>query len=423
MIARLRGLAFRRHAARLGTSRRSLGRLALAGLTLAGLAASGLSARTAQAETVRFWYHVDNPENPMTALVQKFQAAHPGITIQAENVPWNSYYDNLYTALVGGNAPDAAMVKLFAQPRLVEMEALEPLDARIAQWPGKADLLDNLLKLNAGPNGRQYYLPVQYVVLYLYYRADLLQAAGLQPPRTCDEFRAAAKALTQAPDRYGFGFRGGKGGWDQWGSFVFSRGASLTKGGLTSPQAVTANQWLLDMFQKDKSIPPSAPNDGFQEIIGAFKSGRTAMTIHHIGSANDLVAALGDKVSAVPVPNCDGKAWTSYGDESLAIFSASRVKDAAWKWISFLAEGENNAAFIKATGQLPVTKSASANWTGHPKRFVDATVSSLPFAAVLPQNSATADFVNTEWQTAMQQALTGRITSQQMMTQLEQPFR
>jgi multiple sugar transport system substrate-binding protein len=41
---------------------------------------------------------------------------------------------------------------------------------------------------------------------------------------------------------------------------------------------------------------------------------------------------------------------------------------------------------------------------------------------VLPQSTATAEFVNTAWQTSMQQALTGQITSQQMMQQLESLF-
>ena len=376
----------------------------------------------AKAQTVRFWYHFDNPANPMDDLIKKFETANPGIKVEAENVPWNSYYDNLYTSIVGGNAPDAAMVKLFAQPRLVEMGALEPIGERIDAWPGKADLLDNLLNLNKGPEGKQYYLPIQYVVLYLYYRADLFKAAGLEPPKTCDEFREDAKKLTKAPDTYGFGLRGGKGGWDQWGTFVFSKGAKLEPGGLTTPEAIAANKWLVDMFREDKSIPPSAPNDGFQEIIAAFKAGKTAMTIHHVGSSNDLVKALGDKVSAVPAPACNGKQWTSYGDESLAIFSSSQVKDAAWKWISFLAEGQNNVEFNKATGQMTVTKSGSANWTLHQRRFVDATVQSLPFASVLPQTPATTEFVNTAWQTNMQQALTGAATPEQMMQQLQTLF-
>ena len=388
------------------------------GAALAASAAFG----QAKAETVRFWYHFDNPANPMSDLVKKFEAANPGIKVEAENVPWNSYYDNLYTALVGGNAPDAAMVKLFAQPRLAEMGALEPIGKQIDSWKGKADLLDNLLELNKGPDGKQYYLPIQYVVLYLYYRTDLLQAAGLQPPKTCEEFRNAAIKLTNAPQTYGFGLRGGKGGWDQWGVFVLSQGAELKQGGLTKPEAIAANQWMIDLFQKDKVIPPSAPNDGFQEIVAAFKSGKTAMTIHHIGSSKDLVAALGDKVSAVPVPKCGNGQWTSYGDESLAIFSSSSVKDAAWKWISFLAEGQNNVAFNSATGQLTVTKSGSADWKLHERRFVEATVQSLPFARVLPQTSAVSEFVNTAWQTNMQQALTGQITPKKMMEQLQTLF-
>lgn len=397
------------------------------GAALAALLA--LAAGTAQAEsTVRFWYHFDNPDNPVADLVAKFEAANPGVKVEAENIPWNSYYDNLYTAIAGGNAPDAAMVKLFAQPRLVEMGALEPIDDRVAGWDGKADLQDDLLKINGGPDGKQYYLPVQYVVSYLYYRADLFAEAGLQPPKTCDDFAKAAKALTRdtngdgQPDIWGFGFRGGKGGYDHWGPFVLSAGAKFEKGGLTSQPVVAANTWLVDLYRNQKLFPPSAPNDGFQEIIAAFQQGRTAMTIHHIGSSAGMVKALGDKVSAVPVPECNGGRWTSYGDESLAVLSSAEDKEAAWKWIAFLASGDANVEFNKATGQLPVTKSGAANWTLHEKRFVDATVQSLPFAHSLPAVSQTADFVNTVWPAAMQRALTGEITPEQMMQEIEQLY-
>jgi len=320
------------------------------------------------------------------------------------------------------------MVKLFAQPRLVEMGALEPLDDRIAGWDGKADLQDDLLKINGGPDGHQYYLPVQYVVSYLYYRADLFAEAGLQPPKTCEDFAKAAKALTRdtngdgQPDVWGFGFRGGKGGYDHWGPFVLSAGARFEKGGLTSQPVVAANNWLVDLYRNQKLFPPSAPNDGFQEIIAAFQQGRTAMTIHHIGSSAGMVKALGDKVSAVPVPECNGGRWTSYGDESLAVLSSAEDKDAAWKWIAFLASGDANVEFNKATGQLPVTKSGAAHWTLHEKRFVDATVQSLPFAHSLPAVPQTADFVNTVWPAAMQRALTGEITPEQMMREIEQLY-
>nr|WP_321457364.1 sugar ABC transporter substrate-binding protein [uncultured Cohaesibacter sp.] len=400
-------------------------------LSVAALAAAMFvcgSAANAE-DTVKFWYHFDNADNPMSDLVQKFEAKNPGIKIDAENIPWNSYYDNLYTSIIAGSAPDAAMVKMHAQPRLVEMGALEPLDDRIAAWDGASDIQENLFDLTKGPDGKQYYLPVQYVVLYLYYRADMFKELGLEPPKTCDDFRNAAIKLTRdtnndgRKDVYGFGFRGGKGGHDHWGSLVLSReGVSFDKGGLTSDAGVAGTQFVVDLFQKDKVFPPSAPNDGFKEVTGAFKAGTTAMTIHHIGSANDMVAALGDKVSATTVPECGGGRWTSFGDESTAVFSSAKNKDAAWKWIAFLSSEGNNKEFNESTGQLPVTKSDSANWTLHPKRFVDATIASLPFAHMLPNRPETSDFVNTEWPVNMQRALTGEITAKKMNEKIDALF-
>jgi len=384
--------------------------------------AVGLGSQMSQAaETVSFWFHFDNPDNPMSSLVDAFEAENPDITIEAENIPWNSYYDNLYTAIVAGAAPDTAMVKMFAQPRLIELGALEPLDAFIDAWDGKSDVQDNLYELTKGADGKAYYLPIQYVVLYLYYRPDLFAAAGIEPPTTCDEFRSAAKTLTNG-DTYGFGFRGGKGGHDHWASLVLSTGANFDAGGMTSDSAVAATEFVLDLFQKDKVFPPSAPNDGFKEIISAFKAGKTAMTIHHIGSSAGMVEALGDKVSATVVPECGGGRWTAFGDESTAILSSAANKEAAWKWISFLSSKGHNATFNKATGQLPVTKSDSETWSLHEKRFVDATVASLPYANLLPNVEATSDFVNTVWPVNMQRALIGEITAAEMNTAIDELF-
>lgn len=370
--------------------------------------------------TVRFWYHFDNPENPMSDLVTKFETENPGITIDAMNVPWNSYYDNLYTAIVGGNAPDAAMLKMFALPRLLEMEALEPLDDRIAEWDGRDDILDNLYDLTRAEDGAQYYLPVQYVALYLYYRADMFEEAGLTPPETCEDLRDAAIQLTGdtngdgRTDRYGFGFRGGRSGHEHWGVFTLGATDVDLDESLTSEAGIAGTQMVIDMFRDDNVFPPSAPNDGFQEIIGAFKTGVTAMTIHHVGSSRDLVAALGDNVAAVPVPECGGGRWTTFGDESTGILSTASDKEAAWKWISFLSSEGNNALFNTATGQLPVTKSDTATWDGHEPRFVEATEQSLPFARLLPASSNTPEFVNTVWPANMQRALLGQITAEQM---------
>src|SRR6185295_2763665 len=109
-----------------------------------------------------------------------------------------------------------------------------------------------------------------------------------------------------------------------------------------------ANRRYVAFFRDDKITPASAPTDSFRQIVDAFKAGRTAMAIHHVGSANEVVSALGDKVSAVPVPRGpDGKGWTYFGDESNAVFAASKAKEAAFKWIAFLSTAENNIELNK----------------------------------------------------------------------------
>lgn len=390
---------------------------------------SGLLIGNAWADqTVDFWYHFDNPESTkqMDDLVKTFETKNPGIKIKAENIPWNNYYDKLFTSIAGGKAPDVAMVKLAQQPQLLEMGALEPLTTQLAGWSGKADLAANLLNITKGPDGKQYYLPLQYVVVYLYYRADLFAAAKLTPPKTCEEFAAVAQKLTLSASanngvaQYGFGMRGGKAGYDNWGPFVLST-ASFKAGGMNNPKAIAANSAYVDLFRKLRVTPASAPNDSFNEIISTFKSGRTAMIFHHIGSSKSLVEAFGDKVSAVPVPSCNGGRWTSFGDESTALFKTSKAKDAAWKWMAFLSEGENNVKFVKATGQMTVTRSGAAKMDFAP-RFVKATTDSLPFAKPLPAVPESAEFVNTVWPVNMQRALNGEITSAQMMEAFDKLF-
>ena len=395
----------------------------LAGAT--ALATSLAKPAVAQQTSVRWWYHFDKPENTPAELIAAFEAANPDIRIEAESIPWGGggdYYTRLFAAIVAGGAPDCAMVKLNNQAQLIEMGALEPIDAMVAGWDGRADISDDIWKVNKSVTGEQYYLPLQYVVLYLYYRPDLFEAAGVAPPTSFEEFLAAAKALTQG-DVYGFGMRGGPGGHDNWGPFVLGGGASFEKGGMVSEAALATNRWYVGLGTEHKVIPPSAPTDGFRQIVDNFKSGRTAMAIHHVGSSNEMVEALGDKVSAVPVPRGpNGNGWTLFGDESNAVFSSSANKEAAFRWISFLSTGQNNVAFNRLTGQLPVVTSGAADWTLHQARFVEASAASLPMAAVPPDSPLTADFVRTVWPTNMQQALLGQITPDAMLQAIEAHF-
>ena len=397
--------------------------------TLAGSAAlmsAPLARSRAQtSKTVRWWYHFDDPKATPDALIAAFEKQHPGVKIQAESIPWGGggdYDTRLYTALIAGNGPDAAMVKFQNMPRLLEMEALLPLDAEIGNWSARTDIADDLWKLHRAPDGKQYYVPLQYVILYLYVRQDWFAEKQLAMPTTFEAFLAGARALTTA-DRWGFGMRGGSGGHDFWSTFVLGDGAAITKGGLVTPQALAANKWFIDLYRTDKVEPSSAPTDGFLQTINNLKAGRTAMTIHHIGSANDVAAALGDAVTAIPVPRgTRGDGWATYGDGSNAVFATAADKDAAWAWISYLSTGPANAAFAKLSAQLPVTTSSLKTWDGQPRRFIEASERSLPLAHVLPSVTQTADFTRTVWPQTTQKAMLGQISPDEMMQTFEKLY-
>ena len=392
----------------------------------AALAAAPLARPHAQQPvTVRWWYHFDDPTATPAALVADFEKANPGIKLQAESIPWGGgadYDTRLYTSLIAGNAPDCGMVKFLNQPRLMEMEALKPLDDDIAVWSGRTDISEDLWRLHRAPDGKRYYLPVQIVVLYLYVRQDWFAQKNLPMPTDFATFLAGAQGVTGG-DRWGFGLRGGAGGHDHWGSFVLGGGARLEKGGLVTPAALAANRWFIDLHRTHHVFPPSAPSDGFVQTIANMKAGRTAMTIHHIGSANEMVAALGDAITAIPVPRGPGgDAWTDFGDGSNAIFAASKNPEAAWRWISFLSTAAPNNAFNKLAGQVPVTTSGGKEWNVQPKRFLDATFASLPIAHSLPPTPQTADFTRTVWPQTTQKALLGQITPDEMMQTFEKLF-
>lgn len=380
-------------------------------------------------QVVKFWYHFDNPETALNPLIEKFEAENPGIKIEPERISWDTYNQKLLTAIAGGYPPDVAQVKLWWQPQLVEMGALLPLDDYIADWDGKDDIHDRIWELTRHSDGKQYYMPLQMVILYLYYRTDMFQEMGLEVPKTRAEFLDVAKKLTRdldgdgIVDVYGFGIRGARGGHDWWGTFVLSSGAEFFdengNSKLTTPEAIAANQWFIDLYREHEVSPPTTPSDGFVEVIANMKSGKTAMTIHHLGSAAELEAVLGDKISAAPVPKGTEGYWTSFGDEENAIFAATEVPDAAFKWASFLAEAENNAIWQKSSGQVSVNKS---NASADADRFLKATTDSAEFAGVLPAHPGVSEFVESLWPALMQQAFAGQITSAEMMQAIEDHF-
>jgi multiple sugar transport system substrate-binding protein len=337
----------------------------------------------------------------------------------------------LLTAVAGGGTPDVSSFKLTWVPEFQGNDALEPLDSYMDKWKGKADLDSNILKtMQVTSDKKTYAMPWNVQVLYMYYRPSLFKAAGVDIPKTWDEFLAAAQKLTKDTngdgkiDQYGFGMRGARYGHEPWGSFVFSNveGNKIMENGkavFNTPDAQAANDFYLDLFKKYKVVPPTAPADGFAEIVGAFKAGKTAMVVHHIGSSGDMVKTFGDDVSAFPVPAGKYGRWTSLGDTENVVYKNSKNKEAAFTFASWLAEKDQNDKWCRASGNVPVVTSVAKMDYYQNNKFYKASLDSMPYAHVYPVTTAMGDWIENLWPAQVQNALLGKETGKQMMDNLE----
>ncbi|NUS70481.1 MAG: sugar ABC transporter substrate-binding protein [Ensifer adhaerens] len=159
-------------------------------------------------------------------------------------------------------------------------------------------------------DGKVWFAPVTGGGDLMVYRKDLLEAAGITPPKTLDEYVAAVKKLNQ-PDQgiYGTALRGQRGSganvW-RWMPFFKGFGGNWFDGKtpvFDGAEAVKATETYLELF---KYSAPGSQTGGWDEAVGAFTSGQVAMLIEStplVGMAIDPKSSkVAGKVGYLPPP-------------------------------------------------------------------------------------------------------------------------
>jgi len=112
----------------------------------------------------------------------------------------------------------------------------------------------------------------------LYYNKKLLADAGVQPPKTWDELKTAAKTLTKG-STYGFAMSNintYEGTW-QFLPFFWSNGGDEQD--IATPEAAQALQLVKDL-QDDGSLSKSSINWAQADVNNQFIAGKAAMMIN-----------------------------------------------------------------------------------------------------------------------------------------------
>lgn len=384
---------------------------------------------TIEPAEIKFWYWADNTDysNTMQEMIQDFNATNEyGITVVGEEYPWDSgaYSENLFTAVMGGGGPDVATFKLTSTPLFTANNLLADLDGFVNDWEDKSLISDNLWETMKDASASTsesgtYVMPWNIQVLYMYYRPSYFEAANIEVPTTYEEFLAAIRACTMdndgdgKTDVYGYGFRGGKGGYDAWGTFINGAGGNFDD--LTSEGSVQGMQDIIDLYTEG-CFPSSATADAFQEIVANFQNGTTAMTLHHTGSSSGMVEALGEDVSAFPVP---GGAWTSMGDTETVMMESCQNKAAAFEFMKYLATGKGQETWCTTTGNIPVSSEVQAMDYFQNDPFMKASTESAHFAGVMPVLDTTTEFQNTVLPNTVASAMLGETSAEDAMAQLQ----
>ena len=385
-------------------------------------------APAADGAELTFWYWADTPENSATiqTCVANFNESNgKGITVTAEEYPWNSggFMEDTFTAMQGGGGPDMSTFKVSSSALYAANGLLADMTSYVDGWEDAGQISDaawNIMK-GATNDGTISVLPWTLEPLYVYYRPSYFEQAGVEVPTTIEEFLDVCEKCTMdtdgdgTTDVYGFGMRGAAGGHEHLGNFLYAYGASWDD--LTTPEAVEAYKAYLSIYENGWA-PEASVNAAYAEISDMFATGQVAMIIHHIGSSTNWLDTFGDDVDAFVFPGSDKGQWTCTGDTEIAIYDKCENKEAAFEFYKYMTTGEGGTTWFKDTGKGLGTDNVTATDEFAANKFQAVSAEAQQVSGVLPTTETVSEFINNVWAPTNQAALLGQMSAEDALAEM-----
>ncbi len=404
---------------------------------LGGLAATPLAGLLpgpafAQKAGINYWHHFTSTTEfkGLERVMALFKAKFPDIAVTQENIPNPEYMSKMTAAVVANAKPDTCMVVAERAGDLVAMGGLTDVTSRIKAWSRFGEYPAQAWQ-GSTVGGKIYGIPAFTFVNWMYYRKDWFAEKGIAPPKTFAEFlEASIKVTDPSKNRFGFSLRGGAGGqsWvvdliEAWGSPIVVDG----KMAIDKKKATEAVAFYAELLTKHKVVPTSAPNDGYRQIMEAFKTGQTAMVMHHTGSLTEIQAALKpEQFGTLPIPAGPAARIARVTYLFNGVSNPAKL-DAAMRWIEFWAEPEPAIAFLEETGYFPSSPKVAQDERITKNPIYGAAVETTTFGRLPPMFVGYAGWSETVVLPEFQKVLVGRQTAEQavdaMMKGLEAALR
>lgn len=351
-----------------------MNRRAFAAGTSAAVAAASVGLGTMvsaqDAATVRYMLWDANQLPAYQACADKFQEANPDITIEIEQLGWGDYWTAVQTGMISGSAPDVFTNHLAKFPEFAEKNQLVDIAPMVEEAGMDLSIYQGELTEIWQKDGKRYGLPKDWDTVSLVYNKEMLDAAGVDPaalndltwnPEDGGTFLEMLKKLTidangndatsadfdaKNVKQYGLTMPLGDAyGQTSWSMFTGSTGWNFIDAPWTPPFHFDDERFIGSIQNLADFMNVHGVAVREEETVGAnihelFSAGLSAF----IFQGSWMISWLADTITfdwgfaRLPIGPEGRKCMINGLADS--IWTGSKVQEAAWKWVQYLASAE-----------------------------------------------------------------------------------
>ncbi|MFF2479594.1 ABC transporter substrate-binding protein [Paenibacillus sp. NPDC058071] len=330
---------------------------------------SGGDAAVKKKLTLWFYFEGKSQFDIVKSLTDGFTQKNPNIEVEPVYIPFADFKKRLSVGLAASDLPDIVIIDNPDHAAYAAMGLFADITDQLKDWPDKDQYFDGPWK-SASYDGKQYGIPLGSNNLALYYNEKMLSDAGVQPPQTWDELRAAAKALTKGNVKgLGISAPQNEEGTFQFLPWLLSTGATFDH---VAGDGARAYGVLADLI-KDGSMSKEVINWTQSDVMKQFASGNLAMMINGPWQIPDLTKSAPDMKFGVAFVPKDKQFASVLGGENLGVIDGDNVKEAI-EFIKYVATPDVTKKFSQDFGYFPARRDVASDpyWSENPQLKVFA---------------------------------------------------
>jgi multiple sugar transport system substrate-binding protein len=330
-----------------------------------------LGAGTAGAAEIKYMLWDSNQLPAYQACATDFAKKNPGTTVKITQSGWADYWTAISTGFISGTAPDVFTNHLSKYPEFAKNQQIVDLTSYIQKDKVDTSIYHPQILEVWGRDGKQYGLPKDWDTIGLLVNMEQAKKAGVTleelqamtwNPKDGGTFEQVVRKLTlDAGGNNGaspkfdpkkvsvFGYQnpgpGGMTGQTQWSHFAVSNGFKFQdkpwdpKFYYDDPKLAETMSYIAGLPAKGLSATPQ--NVGSLGADPMFISKKVAM----VPQGSWMITYFKDNAKFehawVPLPTGPTGARASMiNGLADSIWSGSKIKDDAWKWVKYLASAD-----------------------------------------------------------------------------------